>query len=154
MDCGVLTTGILDSEQETSLDEVFATLELPTQRFQADLGMGRAPEVIDLVVNGVLVTLMPTVSSPAERSPDPRESAIFLELAEQVFDRFRTVVQRGYPALCPPKRGIAGGHANTTSAPRPECPRQIRSHPARRSATAANGTPLRQRPRGGSAHQV
>ena len=50
--------------------------------------MGRPAEVIDLTVNGVRVTLMPMVSSRAERSPDPRESAIFLELAEQVFDRF------------------------------------------------------------------
>ena len=45
--------------------------------------------MIDLSVNGVRVTLMPTSSSRAERSPDPRESAIFVDLAEQVFDRFR-----------------------------------------------------------------
>ena len=38
MDCRVLTTGILDPERETSLDEVFATLELPARRFQAQLG--------------------------------------------------------------------------------------------------------------------
>jgi hypothetical protein len=38
MDCRVLTTGILNPERETSLDEVLATLELPTQRFQAELG--------------------------------------------------------------------------------------------------------------------
>ena len=57
--------------------------------------------MIDLGVNGVRVTLMPTVSSRAERSPDPRESAIFLELAEQVFDRFRPDVlltYGGHPA--------------------------------------------------------
>src|SRR5271165_1641770 len=89
MDCRALTTGILDTERETSLDEVLATLELPVQRFQAELGSGRAAEVIDLSVKGVRVTLVPTASSRAERSPDPRESAIFLELAEQVFDRFR-----------------------------------------------------------------
>ena len=44
---------------------------------------------------------MPTASSRAERSPDPRESAIFLELAEQVFDRFRPDVlltYGGHPA--------------------------------------------------------
>jgi len=46
MDCRVLTTGILDPERETSLDEVLATLELPTQRFQAELGMDRAADVI------------------------------------------------------------------------------------------------------------
>ena len=97
----MLTTGILDPERETSLDEVLATLELPTQRFQAQLGTGRAAEVIDLGINGVRVTLMPTASSRAERSPDPRESAIFLELAEQVFDRFRPDVlltYGGHPA--------------------------------------------------------
>ena len=101
MDCRVLTTGILDPERETSLDEVFATLELPVRRFQAELGTGRAAEVIDLSVNGVRVTLMPTVSSRAERSPDLRESAIFLELADQVFDRFRPDVlltYGGHPA--------------------------------------------------------
>ena len=57
--------------------------------------------MIDLGVNGVRVTLMPTASSRAERSPDPREAAIFLELAEQVFDRFRPEVlltYGGHPA--------------------------------------------------------
>ncbi len=75
-DCRVLTTGILDPVRETSLGDVFATLELPVRRFQAALGMGRAAEVIELSVNGVRVTLMPTASSCAEWSPDPRESAI------------------------------------------------------------------------------
>ena len=101
VDCRLLTTGILDPERETSLDEVLAALELPNQRFQAELGMGRAAEVIDLSVNGGRVTLMPTASSRAERSPDPRESAIFLELAEQVFDRFRPdalLTYGGHPA--------------------------------------------------------
>ena len=95
-DCRMLTTGILDSERETSVDEVFATVELPAQRFQAELGMGRAAEVIELSVNGVRVTLMPTSSSRVERSPDPRESVIFLELAEEVFDRFRPAVLLTY----------------------------------------------------------
>ncbi len=101
IDCRVLTTGILDPERETSLDEVLATLELPVQRFQAELRPGGSAEVIDLGVNGVRVTFMPTVSSRAERSPDPRESAIFLELAEQVFDRFKPDVlltYGGHPA--------------------------------------------------------
>jgi|GEM_PF-6853680 len=44
IDCRVLTTAIFDPERETSLDEVFATLELPSQRFQAELGLGRAAE--------------------------------------------------------------------------------------------------------------
>jgi len=81
--------------------ELLAALELPVRRFQAELGTGGAAEVIDLSVNGVRVTLMPTASSRAERSPDPRESAIFLEMAEQVFDRFRPDVlltYGGHPA--------------------------------------------------------
>ena len=43
MDCRVLTTGILDPERETSLDEVLATLELPARRFQAELGRAERP---------------------------------------------------------------------------------------------------------------
>ena len=61
------TTGILDSERETTLDEVLATLELPCQRFQAELATGNPAEVVDLTVNGVRVTVMPTASSRAER---------------------------------------------------------------------------------------
>ncbi len=66
MDCRVLTTGILDPERETSLDQLLATLELPARRFQAELGTGRAAEVVDLGVSGVRVILMPTASSGAE----------------------------------------------------------------------------------------
>jgi hypothetical protein len=55
--------------------------------------------VIDLGVNGVRVTLMPTASSRAECAPDPREAATFLELAEQVFDRFRPDVLLTYGGL-------------------------------------------------------
>ncbi len=100
-DCRVLTTGILDPERETSLDEVLAALELPARRFQVELKRGGTAEVIDLSVKGVRVTLILTVSSRAERSPDSREAAIFLELAEQVFDRFRPDVlltYGGHPA--------------------------------------------------------
>ena len=111
MDCRVLTTGILDPERETSLDEVFATLELPARRFLAELGLGRAAEVIDLSVNGVRVTLMPTSSQLRRGSPDPRESTIFLELAEQVFDRFRPDVlltYGGHPASPNDAAGTGG----------------------------------------------
>ena len=101
MDCGVLATGILDPERETSLDEVLATLELPVRRFQAELGTGGTAEVIDLTVGGVRVTLLPTASSRAERSPDPREGTVFLDLADQVLDRFQPDVlltYGGHPA--------------------------------------------------------
>ena len=71
--------------------------------------------MIDRSVNGIRVTLMPTSFSRAERSPDPKESANFLDLAEQVFDRFRPDVlltYGGHPAsleLMRPvrRRGIA-----------------------------------------------
>jgi hypothetical protein len=101
MDCRVLTMGILDPERETSLDEVLGTLALPAGRFKAELGTGKAAEVVDLGVRGVRVTVMPTASSRAERSPDTREAATFLELAEKVFDRFRPDVlltYGGHPA--------------------------------------------------------
>ena len=76
-------------------------LGVPAQKFQAELRAGGAAEVIDLSVNGVRVTLLPTASSRAERSPDPREAGVFLELPEQVFDRFRPDVlltYGGHPA--------------------------------------------------------
>src|SRR5947209_99430 len=79
-DCRVLTAGVLDYERETTFDEVLAGLDLPSQRFRADLGrpiaasspdhvVARPPdlttsvEVIDLTVGGVRVTLMPAASS-------------------------------------------------------------------------------------------
>jgi hypothetical protein len=43
MDCRVLTTGILEPERETSLDEVFATLELPQGRFIVRSASCQAP---------------------------------------------------------------------------------------------------------------
>jgi len=74
MDRRVLSAGVLDHERGTSLDEVLATLELTVRRFLAELGPGRSAEVIDLAVKGVRLALMPTASSPAERSPDSRQS--------------------------------------------------------------------------------
>jgi hypothetical protein len=79
--CRVLCAGVLDYERETSLEEVLATLGLPAQRFGAELGGGRSADAIDLTVNGVRVTLVPTASSRAERSPDRAEGAVVLELA-------------------------------------------------------------------------
>jgi hypothetical protein len=52
-DCRVLTTGILDTERETSLDEVLVAFELPVQRFHAELGPTRTAEVIERRVNGL-----------------------------------------------------------------------------------------------------
>ena len=59
MNCRVLTTGILDPERETSLDEVLAALELPVRRLQAELVRGGSAEAIDLRIYRARVTLMP-----------------------------------------------------------------------------------------------
>ena len=96
-----LCAGVLDHEQETTLDDVLGSLGLPANRLQAELSSGRSAEVMDLSVNGVRVTLMPTASSRAERSPDRQEGEIFLNLGEQVLDRFRPDVlltYGGHPA--------------------------------------------------------
>ena len=101
MDCRALCTGVLDYERETTLDEVLTSLELPASRCHAELTGGRAAEVLDLTVGGVRVTLLPTASSRAERSPDLREGTVFLELADQVLDRFQPDVlltYGGHPA--------------------------------------------------------
>jgi len=95
-DCRALTCGVLDYQRETPLDEVLATLDLPAGRASAALSRGGSAEVIDLELGGVRVTLLPTSSSRAERSPNPREGAIFLDLADQVFERFQPRVLLTY----------------------------------------------------------
>src|SRR5262245_28687790 len=95
-DCRALCCGVLDYQRETPLDEVLATLDLPAGHANASLSRGGAAEVFDLELGGVRVTLLPTHSSRAERSPNPREGAIFLDLAGQVFDRFRPDVLLTY----------------------------------------------------------
>ena len=44
MDCRVLATGVLNPERETTLDEILATLELPCQRFRAEMATGSPAE--------------------------------------------------------------------------------------------------------------
>jgi hypothetical protein len=95
-DCRALTCGVLDYQCETSLDQVLDTLELPSRRASAALSRGGAAEVIDLDLGGVRVTLLSTHSSRAERSPNPPEGAIFLDLAAQVFERFQPQVLLTY----------------------------------------------------------
>jgi hypothetical protein len=101
MDCRVFCAGVLDYERESSLEEVLACLDPPVRRLQAELSRGGTAEVLDLTANGVRVTLLPNASSRAERSPDPPEAAVFLDLAEQGFERFRPDVLLtfgGHPA--------------------------------------------------------
>jgi len=95
-DCRALTCGVLDYAHETPLDEVLSALERPTPRIGAALSLGGEAEVFDLELDGVRVTLLPTDSSRAERTPNPREATIFLDLLEQVFDRFRPQVLLTY----------------------------------------------------------
>ncbi|WP_165236141.1 glycosyltransferase, partial [Aquisphaera insulae] len=100
-ECRAFTAGVLDYEEETSLDQALGTLGLPAARFAADQGGGRAAEVIDVEAGRVRCTILATRSSRAERSPDREESASFLELATQVLDRFRPdalLTYGGHPA--------------------------------------------------------
>ena len=101
-DCRALSCGILDYQRETSVDELLRVLELDgsARRLNATLGRGGAAEVVDLALNGVRVTMMPTASSRAERAPNPLEGERFLDLARQVLGRFRPDVLLTY-----------GGHA-------------------------------------------
>ncbi len=85
-DCQVLACGVLDYQRETPLDLALATMELPAARAAAWLSRGGSAEVIDLDVGGVRVTLMPTSSSRAGKSPNPREGAIFLKELRHTVD--------------------------------------------------------------------
>lgn len=101
VDCRVLSTGVLDFARETALDEVLDPLEVPYERTAAVLAAGGTADVVDLTLEGVRVTLLPTASSRAERAPDLAESRAFLDLAGQVLARFRPQVlltYGGHPA--------------------------------------------------------
>src|ERR1035441_2337232 len=100
-DCRALTCGVLDYQNETPLEDVLAAIERPTARVGAALSRGGEAEVFDLELNGVRVTLLPTAYSRAERAPSPREAGLFLDLADQVLERFRPEVlltYGGHPA--------------------------------------------------------
>jgi glycosyltransferase involved in cell wall biosynthesis len=90
-DCRALTCGILDYREETSVDELLDKVELSgaARRMNAALPRGGAAEVVDLEAGGVRVTILPMSSSRAERAPGQREGAVFLELVQQVLDRFK-----------------------------------------------------------------
>jgi hypothetical protein len=68
---------------------VLTAIERPASRAGAALSLGGEAEVFDFELDKVRVTLLPTAFSRAERAPSPREAAIFLDLAEQAFERFR-----------------------------------------------------------------
>src|SRR5437867_454337 len=95
-DCRALGCGVLDYEQETTLDEVLGLLGQPAGRMAARLAGGQSAEVFDLEHHGVRITLLPTASSRAERSPSREEGAVFLDLAGRVLERFRPEVLLTY----------------------------------------------------------
>ena len=100
-DCRVLSAGLLDYERDTPLEDVLSTLDVPFSRDAAKRADGTGVAVLDLVLRGVRVTLMPIRSSRPDRSPDRAESLAFLDLAEQAFERFRPRVlltYGGHPA--------------------------------------------------------
>jgi glycosyltransferase involved in cell wall biosynthesis len=100
-DCRAFTCGLLDYAEETPLEDVLAAVDRPVPRVTASLSRGGDAEVFDLELNGVRVTLLPTAHSRADKAPSPREAGIFLDLAEQVLDRFRPQVlltYGGHPA--------------------------------------------------------
>ena len=95
-DCRAFTCGVLDYQNETPIENVLASIERPASRSGAALSLGGEAEVCDLQVDGVRVTLLPTSSSRAEKAPNPREGAMYIELAEQVLDRFQPEILLTY----------------------------------------------------------
>jgi hypothetical protein len=91
-DCRALTCGVLDYAEETPLDDVLAALDRPMSRSLAALSRGGNAELFDLELGGVRVTLLPMSHSRADKAPSPREAGIFLDLAEQVLERFQPSV--------------------------------------------------------------
>jgi glycosyltransferase involved in cell wall biosynthesis len=100
-DCRALACGVLDYQENTPLEDVLAAIERPTMRTEAALRPGGVAEVFDLMLDGVRVTLLPTAFSRAERAPNAREGAMFLDLAEQALERFKPevlLIYGGHPA--------------------------------------------------------
>ena len=98
----MLTCGVLDFQNETPLDDVLAAIDQPSSRVGAALSRGGEAEVFDLELDGVRLTLLPTAFSRPERAPNIREAALFLDLADQVLDRFRPEIlltYGGHPAV-------------------------------------------------------
>jgi glycosyltransferase involved in cell wall biosynthesis len=95
-DCRALTCGVLDYQNETPIEDVLASIERPTPRSGAALSRGGEAEVFDVEVDGVRVTILPTSYSRAERAPNPREGAMYIDLAGQVLDRFRPEILLTY----------------------------------------------------------
>ena len=95
-DCRALACGVLDYGNETPLEDVLASIDRPVAPVTAALVRGGEAEVFDLELNGVRVTLLPTAHSRADKAPSQREAGLFLDLADQVLDRFKPDVLLAY----------------------------------------------------------
>ncbi len=95
-DCRAFTCGVLDYAQETPLDDVLAAVDRPVPRVGAALSRGGEAEVFDLELGGVRITLLPTSHSRADRAPNRARARLFLDLADQVLERFRPDVMLTY----------------------------------------------------------
>ncbi len=95
-DCRAFTCGVLDYQNETPLEDVLGAIERPAAPVAAALSLGGHAEVFDFEVDGVRVTLLPTSSSRADKAPNPREGAMYIDLATTVLDRFRPEILLTY----------------------------------------------------------
>ena len=137
-------------------------------RILADLGhpavagspdLARSVKVIDLTVGGVRVTLSltPTASSRAGRSPDMQESARFLDPADQVLEQVSHVLLTygGHPGCLELMRGtrmksvavvfllqnsVTIGAASLTTSPKPTTDETEKSDRPREAAAAPSTT--------------
>jgi hypothetical protein len=75
IDCRAFTTGVLDYERETPLDQVLGGLDVPPQRFEAELSRRGRAEVIDPNANGVRVTFSSSPRTPREGKRSRKKSA-------------------------------------------------------------------------------
>lgn len=100
-DCRVLSTGVLDYPSETPLGPLLARLGVRLRHGGVATRGGRIAEILDLTLEGVRVTLLPTASSRIKRSPNPNEAVTWLDLADRALAHFRPQIlltYGGHPA--------------------------------------------------------
>ena len=96
-DCRALTCGVLDYQNETPLEDVLAAIERPAPRRRRGAqpwrrGRGLRPRSSTACGS----RCCRRAHSRAERAPNPREAAMYLDLAEQVLERFRPEILLTY----------------------------------------------------------
>ena len=70
-DCRVLCAGVLDRHYETPLVSASNPMHVPTRWTQACLSQGGRTAVLDSMLNGIRVSILPTASSRIENAPNP-----------------------------------------------------------------------------------